>query len=74
MGAGMAHAVQKVHGSIIGHVLYLDGMCRLFNDERGCKAVGASFDKLRMRKIEHGICKMPQGKDLILSLSKDARL
>jgi len=30
----------------------------------------ASFDKLRMRKIETRICQMPQRKVLILSLSK----
>ena len=33
---------------------------------------GASFDKLRMRKSEIGICQMPVRKDLILTLSKDA--
>jgi hypothetical protein len=32
----------------------------------------ASFDKLRMRKIENGISTMPRRKNLILSLSKDA--
>jgi hypothetical protein len=32
----------------------------------------ASFDRLRMRKIENGISRMPQRKNLILSLSKDA--
>jgi hypothetical protein len=33
----------------------------------------ASFDKLRMRKIEDGIGMMPRRTDLILSLSKDAQ-
>jgi hypothetical protein len=33
----------------------------------------ASFDKLRMRNIGKGIDQKPRRKDLILSLSKDAR-
>src|SRR6185437_9318281 len=39
----------------------------------GGMAVRASFDKLRMRMIENGICPMPLRTYLILSLSKDAR-
>src|SRR5438067_104721 len=37
-----------------------------------CRAEGASFDRLRMRKIENGMCQMPRRKDLMPSLSKDA--
>jgi hypoxia induced protein len=38
-----------------------------------CKAAFASFDGLRMRKIETGPSQVPRRKNLILSLSKDAR-